>query len=192
MDTPKCLFLFVGRTGSGKETQGRLLAEKLGATMFMTGGRFREILAKDDFLAERIKEDYEKGLLMPSWFAVYLFQEFLLKLPPMTHGVCEGTGRSEHEARYVEEVTTWLKRPYTVFNLEVSEESVIKRSLLRKRADGLDKDESIIRTRLEEYRKTTLPAIEYFKSVGKLINIDGEPAVEAIHAAVMMHVGKLG
>lgn len=191
MDTPKRLFLFVGRTGSGKETQARLLMDKIGATLFMTGGRFREIIAAGDFLATRVKEDYERGLLMPSWFAVYLFQEFILKLPPGTHGVCEGTGRSEHEARYVEEVASWLKRPYTVFNLEVSEESVIKRSLLRKRADGLDKDESIIRTRLEEYRKTTLPAIEYFTSVGKLIDIDGEPAVEAIHAEVMTHVGKL-
>ena len=156
--------------------------------MFMTGGRFREMIASGGFLSDRIKEDYEKGLLMPPWFAVYLFQEFILKLSPDTHGVCEGTGRSEHEARYVEEVCGWLKRPYTVFNLEVGEEDVVKRSLLRKREDGLDRDESVIRTRLAEYRKTTQPAIEYFRSVGKLIDIDGERSIEAIHEDVMKHV----
>lgn len=190
MDTPKRLFLFVGRTGSGKETQARLLVDKIGATLFMTGGRFREMIAKGDYLATRIREDYDRGLLMPPWFAVYLFQEFALDLPADRHGVCEGTGRSEHEAEYVEEVCNWLKRPYTVFNLEVSEASVMERSMKRGRSDGLDQ-EAVIKTRLEEYRKQTQPAIDYFRGLGKLVDIDGEPSVEAIHAEVMMHVAKL-
>lgn len=191
MDTPKRLFLFVGRTGSGKETQGKLLADKLGAPLFMTGGKFREILAKGDFLSLRIKEEYEKGLLMPPWFAVYLFQEFVFALPPERHGVSEGTGRSEREARAVDEICAWLTRPYTVFNLNVSEETVIARSLSRKRADGLDRDESVVRTRLDEYRTITEPAIGYFRSRGVLVDIDGEPSVDHIHADVMRHVGNL-
>lgn len=189
MNTGKHLFLFVGRTASGKETQGRLLAEKLGADIFMTGARFREIIASESPLGKRIKADYEKGLLMPAWVAVYMFQDFLFHLPYEKHAVFEGTGRAKAEAEMFEEVATWLGRPYTVFNLEVSQETVIARSLGRKR-DRADA-EDVIKTRLEEYERLTAPAIEYFQRLGKCIGIDGEKSVEEIHSSIMSHVASL-
>ena len=189
MTTAKHLFLFVGRTASGKETQGRLLAEKLDADMFMTGARFREIIGSGSPLGARIKDDYEKGLLMPAWVAVYMFQDFLFNLPYDKHAVFEGTGRALSEAEMFEEVATWLGRPYTVFNLKVSPETVVARSLSRKRdaADG----EEVIRTRLAEYDRLTAPAIEYFQSAGRAIDIDGEQSVDEIHREVMSHVASL-
>lgn len=186
--TGKHLFLFVGRTASGKETQGRLLAEKIDAEMFMTGARFRDIIASGSPLGERIKADYEKGLLMPAWVAVYMFQDFLFNLPYEKHAVFEGTGRAKEEAQMFEEVATWLGRPYTVFNLVVSPETVLERSLNRKR-DAADTEEAI-RTRLAEYDRLTQPAIDYFHSVDKCIDINGEQSVEEIHASVMSHASK--
>lgn len=182
----KPLYLFVGRIASGKETQGRLLAEKLGAPLFMTGGRFREIMSSGSPLGQRIKAGYEQGLLMPAWFAVYLFQEFLLSLPDETPAVFEGTGRAKEEAELFEQVTAWLERPYTVFNLVVSPETVVARSLARARDKG--DTETAVTTRLAEYERATAPTIDYFRSLGKLVDIDGEQSVEAIHVAVMAHV----
>ena len=187
MDSLAHLFLFVGRPASGKETQGRLLSDKLNAELFMTGGRFREIIASGSPLGQRIKADYDSGKLMPAWVAVYLFQEFLFALPDDEHAVFEGTGRALHEAELFEATTKWLERPYTVFNLEVSEETVIKRSLARAR-DAVDGSEEALRTRLEEYMHTTQPAIDYFTALGKCVTIDGEQPVEKIHEEVMSHV----
>ena len=188
MATPKPLYLFVGRIASGKETQGRLLAEKLGAPLFMTGGKFREMMAPGFLLGKRIKADYEKGLLMPSWFAVYLFQEFLLQLPEDSSAVFEGTGRAKDEAEMFEKVAAWLGRPYTVFNLKVSPKTVVARSLARARDKG-DTEESV-KTRLAEYDRSTAPAIDYFRSIGKCIDVDGEQPIETIHESVMAHVEK--
>lgn len=184
--TPQPLYLFVGKIASGKETQGRLLAEKVGAPLFMTGGRIREIMASASPLGTRIKADYDKGLLMPAWFAVFLFQEFLFSLDEATPAVFEGTGRAVDEAQMFNQVASWLGRPYTVFNLVVSDETVMSRSLSRAR-DAADTEQSV-KTRLAEYQRSTAPAIEYFRSLGTCIDIDGEKPVEEIHAEVLSHV----
>ncbi len=184
MADQKHLFFFVGRIASGKETQSKLLADKLGYKIFMTGQRFRDIVASGSLLGNRIKADYEKGLLMPSWVANYMLEDFLFNLPPEDGAIFEGSGRDLDQAKVVEEVCTWLGREYTVLNLDVSEEEVIKRSLLRGR-DTADKDESVIRMRLSEYNRLTKPAIDYFKSIGKCIDVNGEQAPDEVHMEVM-------
>jgi adenylate kinase len=186
----KHLFFFVGRIASGKETQSRQLAEKLGYQIFMTGQRFRDIVASGSILGNRIKADYEKGLLMPSWVANYMFEEFLFNLPPEEGAIFEGSGRDVEQAKVIDEVATWLGRSYTVLNLDVSEEEVVKRSLLRGR-DSTDKDESVIRMRLQEYNRLTKPAIEYFHSIGKCIDINGEQLPEEVHQEVMKKVNEV-
>ncbi len=186
---PKHLFFFVGRTASGKETQSRMLAQKLGYEIFMTGQRFRDIIASGSELGNRIKDAYEKGLLMPSWVADYMFEEFVFKLPPEKGAVFEGSGRDLEQAKVIEAVCEWLGRPYAVLNLEVSKEEVVKRSLGRAR-DKTDHPE-VIETRLAEYDRLTKPAIEYFRSIGKCIDVDGEQAPEKVHEDVMKIVEKL-
>ncbi|MFQ5540771.1 MAG: nucleoside monophosphate kinase [Candidatus Paceibacteria bacterium] len=183
------LFLFVGRPASGKETQARLLAEKLSAELFMTGARFREIIRSESLLGRRIKEEYDIGKLMPAWVAGFLFQEFLFNLPEEKHAVFEGTGRAPSEAELFDEVAAWLGRPYTVFNLEVSPETVLARSAKRER-DAADKTEAV-KTRLAEYDSLTAPAIEYFRKAGKVVDIDGEQPVEVIHEKIIKHVEEL-
>lgn len=188
MNDPQPLYLFVGRASSGKETQGKLLAEKLGAPLFMTGGRFREIIASGSPLGKRIKATYDSGLLMPAWVATYLFQDFVFDLPFDHAAVFEGNGRALEEAEVIERVTEWLGRTYTVFNLQVSPETVIRRSLARAR-DATDSEESV-KTRLAEYERLTAPAIDYFRNLGKCIDIDGEQSIETIHAEVMSHIAR--
>lgn len=189
MNTVKPLFLFVGRTASGKETQGRLLAEKIDYEMFSTGVKFREIIASGSQLGNKIKADYEKGLLMPTWVADFMFQDFVFNLPTDKGAVFEGSGRDRGQAETIEKVCTWLGRPYVVFNLYVSPETVIERSLKRQR-DAADAEEAV-RTRLAEYERLTQPAIDYFDSIGKCITINGEQPVEAIHEEIFSHAQSL-
>lgn len=186
----KHLFFFVGRIASGKETQCVQLAEKLGYTVFSTGGKFREIVASGSLLGSRIKADYEKGLLMPSWVANYMLEEFLFNLAPEKGAIFEGSGRDVEQAKVIDEVCTWLGRSYTVLNLDVSEDEVVKRSLLRGR-DSTDKDESVIRMRLAEYNRLTKPAIEYFQQLGKCIDINGEQTPTGVHEEVMRKVAEI-
>jgi adenylate kinase len=183
-------FFFVGRIASGKGTQAELLAKELQAPLFVTGDKFRAMIASGSELGNRIKETYEKGLLMPSWVANYLLEEFVFNLPHESHAVFEGSGRDADQARVIEEICAWLGRPYTVFNLTVSEETVMARSAGRAR-DKTDEEE-VVKARLAEYKRLTEPAIEYFRSIGKCIDIDGEKDVAGVQAEIAKHVADLG
>ncbi len=176
--------LMMGKTGSGKGTQSELLAKKLGYQVFSTGDEFRKLRKREDFLGGLVREAYDQGLLMPHWFASYIFEDALLKLAPEQGLVCEGIGRKEPEARLFHDVALWLKRDYVVFELVVSDEEVTKRMLSRDRGDGLN-DEEKIKVRLREYREFTEAAINFFKSEGRVISVDGMPSPEKIHEEVM-------
>ena len=176
--------LMIGKTGSGKGTQSTLLAEKLGYQIFSTGDEFRKLRAQQDFLGGKVRESYDAGLLMPSWFASYFFESAFLKLTPEQGIVCKGLGRKEPEARLFNEVAGWLGRNYIVFELVVSDEEVIRRMKARDRGDGLN-DEAKIKVRLNEYREFTAPAIEFFKSQGKVFSIDGMPTPDEIHKDII-------
>ena len=176
--------LMMGKTGSGKGTQSELLAQKLGWKIFSTGDEFRKIRKLENGLGAKVRSEYDQGLLMPHWFASYLFEHALLSIEPTEGLVCEGIGRKEPEAKLFNDVATWLGRDYRVFELEVSDEEVIRRQLLRDRGDSLN-DRAKIEVRLTEYRTYTAPAIAFFKSLGKVTSIDGMGTPEEIHGEIM-------
>lgn len=168
----------LGKTGSGKGTQAELVASKLGYKTFSTGDRFREIMKRDSSLGRKVKQLHEDGILLPYWFASYLFEEFFLALGDEDGAVTEGVGRSKEEAEMFDEVMQWLGRDYVVLELEVSDEAVVGRQMKRGRSDS-NTDEKL-QTRLDEYRNNTKKAIEFFKEKGKLVEVDGGPPVEKV------------
>lgn len=184
MDTPKPFFFFVGKPASGKETQAKLLAEKLEYPIFMSGAKFRDLMQAGTYLGDRVKEDYEAGRLLPAWIADYLLQDFVLNLGPETGAIFEGSGRDLDQVETIEQVTGWLKRPYFVFHLEVSDETVVERSMARGR-DAIDTDEEALRNRLADYARLTDPAIERFRELGKSFDINGETTPEEIHDTII-------
>lgn len=174
--------LFVGKPGSGKETQAKLLAEKMGFTVFSTGVRFREIREEDTNLGHRVRETVDQGLLLPAWLASYLFQEAMLRVPLEQGLIFEGTGRALSEAKLFDEVAVWLGRPYRVLNLRISDNEAIKRQVGRGRHDS-DTEEKV-RVRLAEYETHTAPVIDFFRGNGTLIDVDGERSVEEIQKEI--------
>lgn len=183
--------LFVGRPGSGKETQARALSDSTGFNIFSSGEKFREIREHRDPLGLRVKEMYDTGTLMPTWFADYLFEEAVIRLPHTTGIILEGSGRTVAQATLIDEILTWLGRNYRVVNLVISPEEATKRQLSRSlTADRPDSNsEEKIRVRLKEYEDSTAPAIEYFRTKGYVVDIDGERSIEEIHADIVAKLG---
>lgn len=186
--------MFVGRPGSGKETQARLMAEETGFSIFSSGEKFRELREHRDELGHRIKDIYDTGKLLPSWFADYLFEDAILKLPISTGIILEGSGRTTEQAELAHEILKWLGRAYRVVNLDISPEEATRRQLSR--ALKTDRPESNseekIRIRLEEFDTNTGPAIEFFRQKGAVIDINGERTPEEVHAEIMQKMNEAG
>jgi len=185
-------YIFMGRPGSGKGVQSALLSKAVGYPVFSTGDKVRETAKKAHSLGKKIKEVSESGGLTPAWFASFLFQEALFSKEDGQGMIFEGVGRKEPEARLFHEVHDWLGSDYRVFYLDVSPELVTERLVKRGETGGrADDNLESIKKRLDLFEKETRPAIEYFRSVGKVIDIDGEPSPEVVSEEVMGHIGLL-
>jgi adenylate kinase len=72
-----------------------------------------------------------------------------------------------------------------VVNLDVPDEVIINRLLLRGRKDDT---EETIRRRLEVYREKTAPLIEYYRDRGTLHAIDGNRSPEEVTEALKQSI----
>ena len=179
-------FLMVGRPGSGKGTQAKLLAESIGAPIFSTGDEFRALAAGDTYLGTRLKGAMESGELLPHWLASFTFEKALFSLAPEDKIIFEGACRTGPEAELFHEISLWLPRPYCAVYLRISEEEAWTRLLDRAKKSGrADDDTAAIRRRFEEYKQKNEAVIEAFKARGTLVEVNGEQPIEATHQAVL-------
>jgi adenylate kinase len=174
--------LLLGRPGSGKGTQTKLLAAARSWKSLSSGDTIKALRDGTDALALRVRACYDAGQLLPDWLPMYIFEDTLIKLSEGEGIICEGFGRTRAQAELIENILTWLGRGFVVINLEVSEEEAMRRMIERsKTEDRPDSNgEAKIRDRFTEFRKNTEPALEYFKSIDKLITINGEQDLEKV------------
>lgn len=187
--TLKTVFLF-GRPGSGKGTQAKLLAEKLGWEVFSTGDRFKSIRDSEGPFGERVRAAYDAGKLSPDWLASYFYEEAMLNLSSEKGIVCEGFPRTRPQAELAHDVLSWLERPYVVLELTVSEDEALRRQIDRGTTEHRpDSDsEEKIRARFATYRSLTEPTLAFFKEKGTLVEINGEQTREEILEAIIAAV----
>ena len=178
--------LFIGRPGSGKGTQAKLIAEKMGWKMFSSGERFKEIRDGNEPFSARVREMYDKGILIPDWFADYLLESAMLGNTVDTGIILDGFGRTSDQAKHLIEIIEWLDRGFIVLNLEVPEEEVLRRMLKRSETEHRpDSDgEEKIKARLAQYDVNTAPALAYFRTQGVVTDIKGEQTPEEISAQI--------
>lgn len=179
-------FLMMGRPGSGKGTQARLLAEKIGAEVYSSGNRLREMAKGQGFVNNKIKETMGAGGLLPAWLSSHLFIEALLGLSHADKIVFEGACRRLEEAESFDETAHWLVRPYRAVFLNISDAEVEKRLALRKGAEGRSDDASdTVEHRIKEYEDHTAHAVEFLGSRGMVVEVNGEQPVDAVHQEVL-------
>lgn len=178
--------LLVGRPGSGKGTQAKLLCQKLGWTHFSTGDKFKALREDTGGLGDRVRETYDAGKLFPDWFATYLFEHQILELGNDQGIVCDGYPRSLAQAQIFDETLSWLERPYLVLDLMVNEEEAIRRQVERAKVEHRpdSSTEEKIRVRMDAYENATRPILDFFRAKGLLKEIDGEQTPEAVEQAI--------
>lgn len=180
--------LFFGKPGSGKGTQAKLLAEATGYPTVSSGDLFRALAKEDSYVGQKMSKELAEGLLMPDWFAAYLFQKTILALQPGQGIILDGFGRKVPEAKIVLDVLKWTGRNLRAVHVKVSDEEIVARLAKRGETSGRPEDFQVEK-RLEEYRTFTEPCLEIFRDAGVMVEVNGEGEMDAIQSDIRAALG---
>ena len=160
--------LFLGAPGAGKGTQAELLSENYSYLHLSTGELLRKEIETNTVLGNQVKDIINRGELVSDELVLKIVRQNLNK--KNKGWILDGYPRNIAQANSLNEVLLEINQPLeVVFYLDIPEEVLIKRLLLRGRKDDT---EETIRTRVNIYKKTTEPLIQYFKDLSLLEYID--------------------
>lgn len=191
--------LFIGFSGSGKDTQAHLLEnvlrEKNGRDNVLyiyTGESLRDAVKRGGHTGQYIqKKVMEAGDKAPDYLAIWAWgSDLVYKLSPEHHLIFSGSPRTRLEAIALDDAFVFHDRPFVYpIYLNVGRDEAFRRLKERKRAD--DTDETI-NNRLNYFERVVIPAVDYYRSGSrhKLIEIDGNPHdQEKIHQGILKAIG---
>lgn len=185
--SPPIIFV-LGRSGCGKGTQAKLLAEKLGVDYIGSGDMLRERQKRGDFTGKKIGETMDKTVSFvptPVIFKLWLDRFEELKEKSGFRGfVVDGSPRKIREAELIDETLKWYEwgAHLGALLVDVSREECLRRLLKRARDDDT---QALINNRFDSFEKEVLPVLDFYEKSGRLTRINGEQSVEAVHQDVM-------
>lgn len=186
------LILF-GPPGSGKGTQSELLIEKFDLKHLGTGDLLRSEISRQTALGMEAKKFMDKGELVPDEVVIGMISS-LLDANPLAKGfLFDGFPRTETQAVALDKLLTFKHLAINIMlALDVSEEELVHRLLLRGKTSGRSDDlnEKVVRARITEYHEKTEPVAEYYKKFDKVVYVKGEGGIDDIFHALSSEIQK--
>ena len=203
------IIIFLGGPGSGKGTQAEKLAAINNYAHISTGELFRTHLKNETEIGKKVKEYMNQAVLVPDEIVMEMLKNRLQEPACIQGAVLDGVPRTMPQAQSLDKIATELNSEISaVLHIHLSTESMLKRVTGRwtckasghvfheiynppKQAGICDFDNSSLyqrkedtpetqQARIQEYLEKTTPLIDYYKSKGNLVQIDGEPDIETV------------
>ncbi len=182
----------IGPSGSGKGTQAKILAEKLGVPTISLGELMREEKEAGTPLGLRLAKYTDQGKFVPSDLLTEIFACRLANPDCQKGLILDGTPRKIGDIALMDKVL----EPYgqkidLVVHLDTSEETTLSRIQQRiystlERGGKVRADETLeaVKVRLAEYNQRIAAILDYYRKLGKLVRVDNEGTVEEVSEAV--------
>ncbi len=176
-----------GAPGSGKGTQSDLLIKEYNLAHISTGDVLRAEMKAGSELGKTAEKYMNEGKLVPDELIIAMLRETLLSLEGDKAGVIfDGFPRTIAQAEALDKMLASQGESVNyVVGLEVDEEELIQRIILRGKTSGrADDNHETVKKRLDTYNAQTLPLRDYYLRQGKYVKVDGVGAIEDIFAKI--------
>jgi len=180
-----------GPPGAGKGTQSENLISKYGLVHLSTGDILRSEIARGTNLGKKAKEIMDRGELVGDEIVIGMIESKLDENPHAKGFIFDGFPRTAGQAVALDDL---LQKKGTgisgMLALEVDDEELTKRLLLRGKDSGRpdDRDETVIRRRIQEYNNKTLPLKNYYSEQGKFHSINGIGTIDEIFKSLVERI----
>lgn len=168
------MILMMGIAGSGKGTQGALLAQEQGLKLVSMGDAIRAHVTGD-----RQKENLA-GKLLNDDETIEIINEVLNDLDDQDKVILDGFPRTPKQAEWLlEQAKAGRFTIRNIFHLVASQEAVKARLLQRARQDDTD---AAIEKRFALYHEATEPLLSWFADNGlKVDDVNAERTVDEVN-----------
>lgn len=208
--------ILFGMQGSGKGTQGKILAEKYKLKIFEMGGALRTMIASGTELGNKIKSTVESGQLVSDEIIMQVVEAFLSEQAKDQSLLFDGIPRTMPQANALLALLKTHGREAFGVHIKLDEMEAIKRLTSRRvcgncktvypgfyegdkckecggelqiRSDDSNLDS--IKTRIESFKKETIPVIESFSATDHLMEIEGQKDIDEVTTEVIEKAGHL-
>ncbi len=187
------LILF-GPPGSGKGTQASKVVEKYNLLHISTGDLFRYEMGNDTPLGLKAKSYITKGELVPDEVTIGMLKNKVNSNPDAKGFIFDGFPRTTPQAEALDEFLKEKRQEVSaLLSLDVDEEEIVKRLLLRGETSGRpdDNNESIIRNRIEVYKSETSPVFDFYAQSYKSTLVPGIGTIDEIFDRLCNEIDKV-
>lgn len=204
--------VLLGAPGSGKGTQATFIAKRYRIPIISTGEILRKLIQNNTLISKKIKHTIHNGKLISDNIVTKLVKDNISQINCNSGFVLDGFPRTISQAQIIKKEKILINY---IFELKIPNEMILKRiqerrinsildtmdgnigeknqSLKNKNYKNVvhryDDNEFIINTRLEEYKKFTIPLIHYFNKSSiikniKFYTIDGTKTISEINEEI--------
>lgn len=180
-----------GPPGAGKGTQSQKLIQKYSLIHLSTGDLLRSEIANGTDLGLKAKSLMDAGLLVPDEVVIGMIDNKIKENPQSNGFIFDGFPRTVPQAQALDLLLEKKNSPVKcMVALEVEEQELIKRLLLRGATSGRpdDQNETLIAQRVKEYNSKTAPVAEYYKAQNKFSSVYGIGEMDEIFASICQAV----
>lgn len=206
--------ILFGSPGVGKGTQAKIISKNLNIPHISTGDILRKAVKEQTELGRKAGEIMSRGELVPDDLMIALIKEVLTSDECKKGFILDGFPRTTVQAEALDKLFSQIGiNDAVLINITADENEIIKR-LNNRRAckqcgniyvlkdiEGMktcpncgaensfylrnDDKEEVIKNRLEVFKSTTMPVLDYYKSKGRVIEVNGLDTIENVNKEII-------
>ena len=183
-----------GAPGCGKGTQSELLEKKFGLSHISTGEIIRSHIKSQTELGKQMQEYICRGELAPDSVVIGMIEDYLAANKGIKGTIFDGFPRTTAQAEAFDKLLEQHNDSVDIMiYMDVPEEELVKRILLRGKESGRadDASEDVIRNRIAVYNQQTAVVADYYRAQGKYVAVPSLGTIDEVFERIAAEIEKL-